>query len=304
MSTPEKSHWSDKAVSIPGRFGLETVPAEIVGLWVKMRLVGTESRARVSTLRRRTGWGEKKLRRWQQAAWDAGWIFLLVEGKSSGGRKLQGQPREWWLCWEPFELPTVETLREYVPDLVFPTQPASWHPHISRLKGCHFGNPCKGGHFEGAWKRRGLETAPPTRSLKEPEQETNREKENPAPPSLQATPPPQKNHLEAEGILVRLDRIRQASRYKRPLARTAGNFLAALRARAAYGPDLEAGYRDFLRFDETWLNDRRHPLGSFADNPDIYLPAPARAGSPPPPAPRPADYGESLTDLARRAGVH
>ena len=101
MAENEKSWWVDKTIQIPKGLLIEGVTGEEVAVYCEMKSFGPEAKSSLGALSKRLGWSPKKTRTHQAGLWEKGWIQLLKEGKNN-------QPRHWFLCTSPFEIPPVE----------------------------------------------------------------------------------------------------------------------------------------------------------------------------------------------------
>ena len=288
----EVSHWSDRDVQIPAGLGLPNVPAEVAGLYLKMRTVGTEARSSMDRLQARTGWGRDKIRRWQFEAQTLGWIFLLAEGRSLWDPKgfFRGVPRQWWLCSSPFALPEIEYLKKFQPKLEFPAHPDTWS---RALKNHHLPQDVGGRGLNSSNLIFSLlKTSHQTRSLKD-QQDLKQPKKREGHPGADAPPPPSAPPQPSQGqaILTRLNGARRLSRYAADYANTPQNRGAAILCEKAYGEKLEAAHEAFLADDSAGLIKRHHPLSILAAQPDSYMPGVVVKPKPKPECAGPGPHG-------------
>jgi hypothetical protein len=110
----------------PTQIYVQTVPdairrdcgADGVGLWAAMRSFGPICYASLARISKETGFGLQKIRRIQAKLRDKGWILLKAEGRLGkawdGKGRHCGIPREWALCYVPFEETRVKYRSEFM----------------------------------------------------------------------------------------------------------------------------------------------------------------------------------------------
>ena len=253
----ERVHWSDRDAIIPAGLGVAGVPTEVAGLYVKMKLVGTESRSSLDRLRARTGWGRDKLKKWQMKAWEMGWLLLLTEGCTSWDAKNGnvGKPRQWWLCSKPYELPPLDVVDSLLKLRTLPPQPAAWG-RVLKISNLKFSS---------------LNFRTQTSALTDQQvpKKTNKRESRAKAPLAEAAPQKQK-------ALDRLSAVRLVSRYGRALMATTSNLDHAVQLEALLGADLEVVYQNYLSDPGQRLKDEKHPLGWLMPSVETYLPAPPK----------------------------
>jgi hypothetical protein len=254
----EQSHWSDKHSTIPNKLGLAGVPAEVVGLYVKMKLVGTETRPGLQHLQTRCCWGRDKLKRWQRTAWELGWIMLLSEGRAAGDGKT-AHPRHWWLCDVPYELPPQDLVSRVLESRTLPPQPEKWTRVLksSRLDSSN------------------LVSRTQTSSLSSSQQvpkKTKREKAD-SPPLSSAAP------TKGQEALAQMN---PAFRAKHGVDLEPDCVDQAAQALAVYGADLVPSWQAYLDDDGTRgrMLAMRHPIPIFTSQPQSWRRSASAAADP------------------------
>lgn len=242
----------------------EQVPGEAIAVFAVMKSFGPRAEAKVETFATRLKWSVAKVRKYQGILEKAGWIVLVREGaKVSQGSYL---PRLWWMARVKGQQPPQE-LGVGVTKTETPTK---------------YGSRKVGGLKSRGPKNRNPEAVEGSSNSRRSSKQQNEREGADAPPSPKASPKGPEE--QAEGILCRLDKIRVATSYGRPIVRTKENLRAALEAEANYGHELGKAYINFLGDKSLWLTDRNHPLTTFAKQPDSYLPKHTQKAASPAPA--------------------